>query len=85
MSVRGNQFCSCTGTRPWFSLGPQPRKQRQGIAFMEAMTGPLTWPRMPSTFRAGFLFMRSPGIGWLMISVADMFVKKFYPNWYIAD
>ena len=52
---------------------------------MEATTDPLTWLGMPSTFRTGFLFMRSPGIGWLMISVADMFVKKIYPNWYIAD
>ena len=47
---------------------------------MEATTDPLTWLGMPSTFRTGFLFMRSPGIGWLMISVADMFVKKMLPE-----
>ena len=52
----------------------------RGIAFMEAMIGPLEWATMPNDFRLGFRFMRSPGIGWLMISVADMFVKKMLPD-----
>ena len=46
---------------------------------MEAMLGPLTWQQMPADFRMGFRLMRSPGLGWLMISVANIFIKKMLP------
>jgi len=52
----------------------------RGIAFMEAMIAPLTWAKMPANFRTAFRMMRSPGIGWLMISVANMFINKMLPD-----
>ena len=52
----------------------------RAIAFMEAMLGPLTWEQMPADFRMGFRLMRSPGLGWLMISVANIFIKKMLPD-----
>ena len=52
----------------------------KAIAFMEAMTRPLTWETMPRDFRMAFRMMRSPGVGWLMISVGNIFVKKMLPD-----
>ena len=52
----------------------------KAIAFMEAMIAPLTWEKMPADFRLAFRLMRSPGIGWLMIAVANMFIKKMLPD-----
>ena len=52
----------------------------KAIAFMEAMISPLTWELMPADFRTGFRMMRTPGIGWMMISVANMFIKKMLPD-----
>lgn len=52
----------------------------RGIAFMEAMLAPLTWEKMPSDFRRGFRMMRTRGLGWLMISVGNVFLKKMLPD-----
>lgn len=52
----------------------------KAIAFMEAMVGPLTWAKLPADFRLAFRMMRTPGIGWLMIAVANMFIKKMLPQ-----
>jgi haloalkane dehalogenase len=52
----------------------------KGIAFMEAMLGPLTWEIMPANYRMGFRMMRSPGTGWLMISVGNVFINKMLPD-----
>lgn len=57
----------------------------KAIAFMEAMIRPLTWETMPPDFRIAFRMMRSPGIGWLMISVGNIFVKKMLPDSTHAD
>ena len=51
----------------------------RGVAFFEAMVKPFTWATMPADFRLPFRLMRSPGIGWLMISVGNLFLKKFLP------
>lgn len=52
----------------------------RAIAFMEAIVAPTTWEEMPKDFRMAFRMMRTPGIGWLMISVANLFVKKMLPD-----
>jgi haloalkane dehalogenase len=52
----------------------------KGIAFMEAIVGSMTWEAMPKDFRLAFRMMRTPGIGWLMISGANLFVKKMLPG-----
>ena len=57
------------------------RDNIKGIAFMEAMVKPLTWSGMPSvSLQIAFRMMRAPFIGWLMISVGNMFVKKMVPD-----
>jgi haloalkane dehalogenase len=52
----------------------------KGIAFMEAMLTSLSWDIMPANYRMGFRMMRTPGVGWLMISVGNVFIKKMLPD-----
>jgi haloalkane dehalogenase len=51
----------------------------KGIAFMEAIIKPSNWDDFPPDFKKGFKMFRAPVIGWLMLSVANMFVKKLLP------
>ena len=52
----------------------------RGIAFMEAMIRGLSFDDMPGSLRTMFRIMRAPGTGWLMISVANLFIKKMLPD-----
>ncbi len=52
----------------------------KAIAFMEAMVRTMSLDDMPGSLRVAFRMMRSPGIGWLMISVANIFLKKMLPD-----
>ncbi len=52
----------------------------KAIAFMEAMVRTLSLDDLPGSLRVAFRMMRSPGIGWLMISVANIFLKKMLPD-----
>ena len=54
--------------------------QVKAIAFMEAIVSSITWEEMPKDFRMAFRMMRTPGVGWAMISGANMFVKKMLPD-----
>jgi len=57
------------------------RDNIKGIAFMEAMVKPLTYKGMPSVgLQIAFKMMRTPFIGWIMLNVANMFVKKLLPD-----
>ncbi len=47
---------------------------------MEAIVKPLAWSDMPPGMTMPFKMMRAPFIGWVMISVANMFVKKMIPE-----
>lgn len=51
----------------------------RGLAFMEVMLEALTWAEMPLSFRAGFRMMRTPGLGWLLLSVGNVFVNLVLP------
>jgi haloalkane dehalogenase len=51
-----------------------------GIAFMEAIVRPSKWAEFPADFKSGFKMFRTPGIGWLMICVMNVFVKKLLPG-----
>lgn len=57
----------------------------RGIAFMEALIRPMNWSGFPRDFRVGFRLMRTPGIGWLMISGLNMFVNKILPSAVVRD
>ena len=63
-----------------FHYANNHRDNIKGIAFMEAMIKPMEWNDFPKEFRMPFKMMRTPFVGWLMISVANMFVKKMLPD-----
>ena len=52
----------------------------KAIAFMEGMIRPLSLDDMPGSLRPAMRVMRAPGAGWLMISVANMFIRKMLPD-----
>jgi haloalkane dehalogenase len=56
------------------------RDNIKGVAFMEAVYKPFSWDQMPPGMDKMFKILRAPFIGWLMISVANMFVKKMIPD-----
>lgn len=56
------------------------RDNIKGIVFMEAIYKTLTWSDMPKGMGKIFRVLRAPFFGWLIISVANMFVKKMIPD-----
>lgn len=52
----------------------------RAIAFMEAIIRPASWSDFPADFKTGFKLMRTPGIGWVMISGLNFFVNKILPS-----
>lgn len=52
----------------------------KAIAFMEAIIKPMSWDAFPMGPRIGFKLFRTPAIGWLMLSVMNMFVKQILPQ-----
>ncbi len=63
-----------------FNFAAQNPDRIKAIAFMEALVQPRTWEDFPPDFRRAFKLMRAPGIGWLMISVANGFIKQMLPQ-----
>ncbi len=57
----------------------------KGIAFMEAIIKTVNWADFPPDFRTGFKLMRTPGIGWFMVSVMNGFVKQVLPQAIVRD
>ncbi|WP_440997982.1 haloalkane dehalogenase [Arhodomonas sp. SL1] len=51
----------------------------RALAFMEVMLHPLEWRDFPARYRPGFRMMRTPGLGWLMLSAANLFVELVLP------
>ena len=52
----------------------------KALAFMEAILRPMSWDEFPIGPRIGFKLFRASGIGWLMLSVFNMFVKQILPQ-----
>jgi haloalkane dehalogenase len=52
----------------------------KAIAFMEALVKPMNWYEFPSGEKTGFKLFRTPGIGWLMLSVMNMFLTQLMPR-----
>jgi len=61
------------------------QKNIKGIAFMEAIIKTITWETMPKDMVTPFKMFRTPFIGWLMISVGNMFVKKMIPELVVRE
>lgn len=59
-------------------LARHPGRVR-AIAFLEAILGPLRWREFPLDFRLGFRLMRTPVLGWLIVSVMNAFVERVLP------
>jgi haloalkane dehalogenase len=57
----------------------------KGLAFMEALLKPSRWNDFPKDFKMGFKLMRTPIIGWFMISVMNVFVKQVLPDATVRD
>ncbi len=52
----------------------------KGIAFMEAIIKPFSWEGFSKEYRLGFKLMRTPVIGWFMVSVMNGFIKGMLPK-----
>lgn len=63
-----------------FHYANMHRDNIKGIAFMEAMYKPMTWDGFIPKYKFMFKMLRAPFIGWLLISVANMFVNKMLPD-----
>lgn len=63
-----------------FHYWAQNESNVKAIAFMEAIIKPMNWNAFPIGPRIGFKLFRSPGIGWLMLSVMNMFVTQILPQ-----
>ena len=63
-----------------FHFAAENPERVKAIAFMEAILRPFEWSDFPPDFKRGFQMMRTPGVGWLMISVANGFVKQVLPQ-----
>lgn len=63
-----------------FHYANNHRDNIKGIAFMEAMYEPLTWEGFDKEFKLAFKLFRTPIIGWLMLSVGNLFLKKMLPS-----
>ncbi len=68
------------GSALGFRWAHEHQSDVKAIAFMEAMVRTMSIDDMPGSLRIAFRMMRSPGIGWLMISVANLFIKKLLPD-----
>ena len=52
----------------------------KALAFMEAIVRPMRWNQFPIGPRIGFKLFRTPGIGWFMLSIMNMFVTQILPQ-----
>ncbi len=68
-----------------FHYGMRHEDNLKGIAFMESMVKPLEWSDLSFSNRVGFRLFRTPGIGWFMISVMNVFMKQFMAQGIVRD
>ncbi len=52
----------------------------KGIAFMEAIIQTMSWKRFPTNYKVIFKLLRTPYVGWFMLSVLNMFLNKVVPD-----
>jgi haloalkane dehalogenase len=61
------------------------RDDVKSIAFMEAMIRPMSLDDLPVALRLVMRMMRAPVTGWLMVSVANVLLKKLIPDLTYAE
>jgi len=57
----------------------------KALAFMEAILRPMSWSSFPIGPRIGFKLFRMPGIGWILLSVMNLFLRGILPQMTIRD
>lgn len=68
------------GSALGFNYAMEHQDNVKGIAFMEGIVRPSKWSEFPPDFKMGFKLMRTPGVGWFMVSVMNMFIKGLLPQ-----
>jgi haloalkane dehalogenase len=63
-----------------FHYANNHRNNVRGIAFMEALIKTMNWEDFPKDYKIAFKMIRAPYIGWFMLSVANIFLKKIVPD-----
>jgi len=75
VTLVGHDWGSALGLH-WARRHPQ---RVRAIALMEAIIAPARWSEFPAEFRVGFRLMRTPVIGWCMVSLMNGFVEQVLP------
>jgi haloalkane dehalogenase len=57
----------------------------KGIAFMEAIVKPMNWSEFGGLMSVAFRAMRTPLVGWFMVSGLNMFVNGMLPGAVVRD
>ncbi len=52
----------------------------KAMAFFEAIIRPARWKDFPPDFKMGFKMFRTPVLGWMLISVMNVFINKLLPE-----
>jgi len=52
----------------------------KAMAFFEAIIRPAKWKDFPPDFKMGFKMFRAPVLGWMLISVMNVFINKLLPE-----
>lgn len=63
-----------------FNYASHHQNNIKGIAFMEAMFKTFEYSQFPNDIRMAMKMMRSPFMGWLMVKVFNIFIKKMIPD-----
>jgi len=68
------------GSALGFHYAKEHPEKIKGIAFMEAIYRPWRWSDLPAKYWVIFRMMRTPYLGWMMVCVANMFIKSMLPK-----
>ncbi|MEM7030946.1 MAG: haloalkane dehalogenase [Chloroflexota bacterium] len=68
------------GSALGFNFAYQNQARIKGIAFMEGLVKPFDWAEFPAEYRLPFRLIRTPFVGWLMVNVANIFIKQMLPQ-----
>ena len=81
VTVVGHDWGSALG----LSWARQHPERVRGLALMEAILFPYRWSQFPADFRLGFRMMRTPGLGWAIVSLMNGFVERVLPGAVVRD
>ena len=68
------------GSALGFHYAFEHQENIRGIAFMEGIYKTAKWDYLPKAMKKGFKMMRTPFLGWFMVSVGNIFIKKLLPS-----